>query len=242
LTNPNQIKLSPKQRFSIITFVVSQVLRTSKLTNQFNGFWNQTIGKAHRLMDFERGINKVHIEGGEVIDFKGKTLEEVQKEQERENTEMINFTNLERFYDITNRRIKDGIAVKKIHPSFKLITSDNPAYFDHNIYDPTGFIRMPLDEEHLLMILPYNQEDPYFDPKTIVRSNSNEEWAYADVHYNNIFQIENSERYLIGKRLNIENALFFFKNLDEKDFFEKTKALSEKAQAMLAMAEKIFKP
>lgn len=242
LTNPNQIKLSTNQRFAIITFVISQVLRTSKSASEFNKFWNHTLEKVHRMIDFEKGIDKVHLEGGGVIDFKDKTLEQVMKEEERKNIEIINLTNLERFYDITYRRMKDGIAVKKIHPSFKLITSDNPAYFDHNIYDPTGFIRMPIDEDHLLMILPHNQQDPYFDPKMIVRSELDEEWSYMDVHYNNIFQIENSERYLIGKKQSIENALHFFKNFDSNDFFEKTKALSKKTQAMLALVEKIFKP
>jgi hypothetical protein len=242
LTNSKQINLSTKQRFSIISFVVSQVLRTSKFASEFNKFWNQTLEKAHRMMDFEKGIDKVHLDGGGVIDFKDKTLDQVKKEQERENIEMINLQNLERLYDITHRRMKDGIAVKKIHPTFKLVTSDNPAYFDHNIYDPSGFIRLPLDEDHLLMILPHNQQDPYFDPKMIVRSELDEEWSYMDVHYNNIFQIENSERYLIGKKQNVENALSFFKNLDANDFLERTKAVSEKAQAMLALVEKIFKP
>lgn len=242
LTNTKQVSLSAKQRFAIISFVISQVLRTSKLANQLNYFWNQILEKSHKMMDFEKGIDKIHFEGGGIMDFKDKTLDQVKREQEKENIETINLGNLERFYDLTYRRLKDGIAVKKIHPSFNLITSDNPAYFDHNIYDPTGFIRLPLDESHLLMILPHNPQEPYFDPKMIVRSELDKEWSYIDVHYNNIYQIENSERYIIGKKQNIESALLFFKNLDPNDFYEKTKALNEKAQAMLALVEKIVKP
>jgi hypothetical protein len=137
--------------------------------------------------------------------------------------------------------INDGIVVKKIHPSFKLITSDNPVYFEQNIYDPTEFIRMPLDENHLLIIVPHNPEDPYFDPNIIMRSKLDEEWSYMDANYNNIFQIENSERYIIGTKKNIEDSLLFLKNLEPNDFFEKTKAVSEKAQSMLELVEKILK-
>ena len=62
-----------------------------------------------------------------------------------------------------------------------------------------------------------------------------------DVHYNNIFQIENAERYIIGEKSNIENALIFFENLDANDFAEKTKLLSQKTQSMLSIVEKILK-
>lgn len=240
LTDPRQIKLTNKQRFSIITFVISQVLRTSKFATGFNKFWSESLAKGYRMMDFDKGIDKINFEGGGVIDFKGKTFEQVKKEEEQKNIEMINIGNLKRFYEISLMRLKDGIAVKKIHPTTKLITSDNPAYFDHNIYDPTGFIRLPLDENHLLMILPYSKEQ-YFKPKGIVRSFLNEEWSYMDVHYNNIFQIENSERYIIGKRASIEESIKFFENLDPNDFAEKCKKVSEKAQEMLLLAEKLFK-
>lgn len=239
LVNTTETKLSDRQKFAIIRFIVSQHLRTSKLTNVFNKFWNTTLEKGFRLMDFEKGNTKIHFEGGGTIDFKDKTLEEVKKEQEQQNKEYINISNLDRIYELTKRRLKDGIAVKKIDTSFKLITSDNPVNFGKFIYDPNTFIRMPLNESHLLMIVPFNEEN-YFDPKTISRDILGEEETWMEGCFNNIFQIENSERYIIGSKNNLEDALSFFNNLNEDEFVEKCKAISEKAQRQLAIVEKIF--
>jgi Protein of unknown function (DUF4238) len=238
LTDPKKFKLSTKQRISIIIFVISQALRTSKLANNLTQFWNQNLETAYRMQDLEKGITQLHLEGGKIIDFKDKSLEQIKKEEEKELTDYINITNLKRLYEIASRRLKDGIAVKKIHPSFKLITSDNPAYFEKFIYDPNEFIRLPLDEDHLLMIIPHNKDEEYFDPQIISRSNLDEEWSYMDAHYNNIFQIQNCERYIIGRKENIENALLFFKTFNEDDFRIKTATLSKKTQDMYEFVKK----
>lgn len=239
LVNTKETKLSDRQKFTIIKFIVSQHLRTSKLTNNFNKFWNTTLEKGFRLMDFEKGKTKIHFEGGGTIDFKDKTLEQVKKEQEQQNKEYINISNLDRIYELTKRRLKDGIAVKRMESSFKLITSDNPVNFGKFIYDPTTFIRMPLNESHLLMVVPFNDEN-YFDPKTISRDIVGEEESWMEACYNNIFQIENAERYIIGSKKNLEDALSFFNNLNEDEFLEKCKAISKKAKRQLAIVEKIF--
>ena len=239
LINSTETKLSERLKFAIIRFIISQHLRTSKLTNNFNKFWNTNLEKGFHLMDFEKGNTKIHFEGGGAIDFKDKTLEQVKKEQEQQNKEYINISNLDRIFELTKRRLKDGIAIKKMNSSFKLITSDNPVNFGKFIYDPNTFIRMPLNESHLLMIVPFNEEN-YFDPKTISREILGEEETWMEGSSNNIFQIENSERYIIGSKSNLEDALSFFNNLNEDEFIEKCKVISEKAQTQLAIAEKIF--
>lgn len=241
LIDKNRNQLSSKQRFSIITFVVSQVLRTSKLANTFTEFWNQNLAKGYSLMNFEKGIDKIHLEGGGIIDFKGKTLDQVKKEQQQENIEIINIENLKRLCDISLRRMNDGIAIKKMHSSYKLITSDNPAYFDHNIYDPNGFARLPLDEDHLLILLPFKKDEKYYEAKEIVRSYGREDESYVEANYNNMYQIHNSERFIIGKKSNIESALDFQKSLNADEFVAKCEELSKKAQNMLAIAEMLFK-
>jgi Protein of unknown function (DUF4238) len=241
LIDPYKTALSNKQRFEIIMFVVAQALRTSKLSTTFTKFWNETLAKGYSFMDIEKGIDKLHLEDGGIISFKDKTLKEVQKEQEQTNREYINIKNLEFLFDIGMRRQNDGIAVKRMHPDFKLISSDNPAYFDHNIFDPDGFVRLPLDEDYLLMLLPYKKDDQYYDPKQIVKSMDSEDEAFMDAHYNNLYQIQNSERYIIGKKENLEKALHFHNNLDEDVFVEKIKAISENAKNDLATLEKILK-
>jgi hypothetical protein len=238
LTARNQTKLSTKQRFAIITFVISLSLRTSKAGNNYNNFWNSTLDKVYGMLDVEKGIDKIQIGAGRYIDFKNNTLDQIKKEHSKENIELFNLLNFQTFYEISSRRLKDGILVEKIHPSYKLISSDNPAYFDHNIYDPTGFIKLPLDETYLLLIIPYTQEE-YFDPKNISKRNLDEEWSYMEANYNNIFQIENSEKYLIGSSTNIKDALAFFTNLDSNDFYERCKALRIKTEKMLEIVEKI---
>lgn len=238
LTAQDQTKLSIRQRFAIITFVISLSLRTSKVGNNYNKFWNNTLDKVYGMLDFEKDIDKIQIGGGKDIDFKNNTLDQIKKEHAKENTKLFNIINFQTFYEISSMRLKDGILVEKVHPSYKLISSDNPAYFDHNIYDLTGFIKLPLDENHLLIIIPYTQEE-YFDSKNIYKRNLDEEWSYMEVNYNNIFQIENSEKYLIGNSKNIKEALNFFTNLDSNNFYERCKALRIKTEKKLEIVEKI---
>jgi len=237
LINTKETKLSERQKFTIIRFIVTQHLRTSKFTNNFNNFWNTIIEKGFSMLDFERGNTKIHFEKGRTIDFEDKTLEEIKKEQEQQNREYINISNLDRIYELTKRRLKDGIAINKMNPSVKLITSDNPVNFGKFIYDPNSFIRMPLDESHLLMIIPFTKEN-YFDPKKISRGILSEEETWIHGNFNNIFQIENSERYVIGREKNLEDALFFFDNLNMDEFVDKCKLIKEKSQKQLLMMEK----
>ena len=239
LIKNKEMKLSQRLRVSLIRFVVSQFFRTSKFTNNFNKFWNNMLENGYSQLNFKRGIHKINFEGGESIDFKDKTLEQVKKEQAQQNKEYINLTNLDRIYYLTQRRLKDKIMVQKMHSSVKLITSDNPVEFGKFVYDPTVFIRMPLNENHFLTLIPSDKSTPS-DSKIVTYGDASEEESWMLGHFNNVFQIENAERYIIGKQKNLEDALTFYRFLNIDDFENRCKEIGEKQRKKLDFLEKFF--
>lgn len=75
LSQSKEIKINNTLRFKIISFIMCQYFRTSKLTSAFNNLWNRTLEHSFQLMDYAKE-KKVYFEGGGSIDFTGKSLEE----------------------------------------------------------------------------------------------------------------------------------------------------------------------
>ncbi|HEY4196089.1 MAG TPA: DUF4238 domain-containing protein [Mucilaginibacter sp.] len=242
LSNPKAIKISDNMRFKIMSFIICQHFRTAKLTNTFNEFWNRTLAHGHALIKPDAAEKKIYFgdddAGNSFIDFENKTLEEVQKESDEDNREQINLKNYQWFRELTLRRINDGIVVYKIHPKHKLITSDNPVVAGQHIFDPTIFIKLPIDTHHIAAIVPFT-EQAWFDNNTINRDYLDEERSYFESTTNNMVQIEQCQQFVLGHRETIENTLKTFKDLDKQKFEQEGKAYVKKLNDKLAVLSAI---
>jgi hypothetical protein len=237
LANPRVIKISDDMRFKIMSFIICQHSRTAHFTNKFNGFWNRVLEQGHSMIDPEAVEKRIYLgeNNDEYIDFENKTLAEVQRESDEENREHINLRNYQMFRDLTLRRINDGIAVYKIHPKFKFITSDNPVVAGHLIFDPSIFIKVPIDSHHIVAIVPFHNE-VLFDNKTINRQILDEERSYFEYTTNNMVQMEQCENHVLGHKDALEKAIKQSHELDPEQFeneaLEYTKKLTDQLQLL----------
>lgn len=226
LIDETQLKLSSSQRLSIIHFVISQILRTPKLTNNFNSFSSNILTRGYEMLKSDRGISGIQV-GKKIIDYKDKTLADVMKEYHTFNKEHINLSNFFQSIQILKTRVNDIVAVNKVHQSHYLITSDNPVYFYGNPSDINTEIKMPISHEYTLSILPKSHY-PEIDNTKILRHNIDVEYSYLQSIENNLFQLDNAERFIIGKKENIQDALEVQKNFDEREFENRAKKFYKK--------------
>ena len=86
--------ISDNLRFKIISFVICQYLRTSKLTKAFNNGWAQMLTNGYNLMQYHNSPEKkIFFDGGGHVDFTDKSLDEVVTSANQENREYINKAN-----------------------------------------------------------------------------------------------------------------------------------------------------
>lgn len=213
LINPSITKIDKKTRFRIISFCVSQFFRTPKLSTSFNEFWTRLVNMSFDLTKSNPKINKVDF-GHKVIDTSTTNREDFIKEETRLNKEMVNKEAVKRIADFTIRRLSDGISVKRIHPNHKLITSDNPVFPSEHIYNPDSFIRVPIDEDHLLMLIPMNE----YINEDISRLTYDEEWSFIETTINNIQQLDAAERFILGSESGLQDFIKQYETFDEVNF------------------------
>jgi hypothetical protein len=224
-----------------MSFIICQHFRTARLTNSFNEFWNRSLAHGHALIKPEAVEKRIYFgdEKGEdnFIDFKDKSLEDVQRESDEDNRERINLKNYNWFRELTLRRINDGIAVYKIHPKHKLITSDNPVVAGQHIFDPHIFINLPINSHLMVSIIPF-AESTLFDNKTVYRENLDEEQSYFLSMTNNMVQIEQCEQFILGHREVLENTLKTFSDLDKHLFEQQAIAYKNRLNAEFEAIQK----
>jgi hypothetical protein len=237
LTDPSVKKIDKKMRSKILLYVFSQFTRTSKLTNSFNEFWNRLLERGHQMIDPNGKDQSLHFENGEKIDFTNKTLREVQKEAENDNREFINLQNFNRFYDLATRRSKDLFSVYKVHVDHALITSDNPVLSTNFMFDPKSHFHLPLDEKHLILLLPFQAD---IDNKEIHRTNLIHEMSYIQTITNNIQQIDNAERYIIGSKSAVLKAYDDMNNLNVEEFVNRSEKFARHLQDTRSALNKVI--
>ncbi|RZK38900.1 MAG: DUF4238 domain-containing protein [Pedobacter sp.] len=207
LTDAAISRLEPLQRIKALAFVYSQYTRTSKLGSALNNGWSRMLEHGHGMINPHSKDQKIYNEDGTVlIDFAGRTLEDVQKEAALENKEMSNRKNFDNFLELNKRRLKDIIAVYRFPKDIPLITSDNPVESSKFMFDPESQFEMALDPNHLLLLLPAISL-PGFDNREINRSEMFSNLAKLVALMYNCRQIDQAERYIIGKKTNLERAL-----------------------------------
>lgn len=238
LINPKHHNISDNFRFKIISYVISQYWRTSKLTNTYNKFWNSTMEHAYNLME-AYSPERVIQSGEGIISFENRTFEDYKAESDNNTRESINADSYRRFRDLTLRRINNGIAIYKTHPNHRLITSDNPVSSSANIYDPSSLIRLPLDRHHMLTLVPF-EDEVLFDNKTISRTNLGEKASYFQTTVLNHCQVGQSEKFVLGHREDIEFVMDQIENLDQQKFKEECGAYAKEVQDNLEFVKKIY--
>ena len=237
LVNNDPLKLSNTERRILIDFCLHQFFRTSKVTNNFNEFWTNVLERGHDMMKAGSPFQLIEIEGERIIDFTGKTLNEVTKEETQRNRERINIENFQHARRLSALRKNDYVSVDRLDEDYHFITSDNPCYMDGHPLNPETIIRMPINSKFMITIIPATHADP--DLPRFGRSPMPPAMSEITMIQNNIYQIEKSERTILGRQTDIIKSLRAMETFDVDTYIAKVVKITEAMQKTISVLEKI---
>lgn len=200
LTDKTKYTVTAKERYSIIGFVVSMFYRNIFWHTSFNNFLDQMLAHAYELAKLH-GKDSFFFEDEE-ISIAGKTLEELQKDNKKQDRPLIALVTAQKIFQLIRLRlINDVITIVKARPGFEFLTSDNPvtikpADIKHRLvpFDPSNTLSIPIDKNHLLQLRPWAKE---LDWNMLGRLNDGP-FPGLLTSMNNHFQNNQCERFLLG--------------------------------------------
>ena len=210
LIDPDKKTLTDEERELIISTVITMFYRTTKWINLHNEFSNRVLEQAY-FMCQQTGKDYFMFEK-QKISVAGKTLEQLQKENKYENRPAQILTQLQVALRLIKlRTIRDGIYVSKlVDENCEFITSDNPVVYS-NInsghaapFDPTNILKLPLDNKHMLFLMPYSDKET---KHLILRHNVSGTTCFTEKLTSNYEQFRNSERFLLGSNSSLKGYL-----------------------------------
>ncbi len=210
LIDPDKKTLTDEERELIISTVITMFYRTTKWINLHNEFSNRVLEQAY-FMCQQTGKDYFMFEK-QKISVAGKTLEQLQKENKYENRPAQILTQLQVALRLIKlRTIRDGIYVSKlVDENCEFITSDNPVVYS-NInsghaapFDPTNILKLPLDNKHMLFLMPYSDKET---KHLILRHNVSGTTCFTEKLTSNYEQFRNSERFLLGSDSSLKGYL-----------------------------------
>ena len=210
LIDPNKKTLTDEERELIISTVVTMFYRTTKWVNLHNEFFKRVLEQAY-FMCQQTGKDYFMFEK-QKISIAGKTLEQLQKENKYESRPAQVLTQLQVALRLIKfRTIRDGIYVSKlVDENCEFITSDNPVVYS-NInsghvapFDPTNVLKLPLDNKHMLFLMPYSDKET---KHLLLRHNVSGTMCFTEKLTSNYEQFRNSERFLLGSDSSLKGYL-----------------------------------
>ena len=210
LTDPTKDILTEVEHKLVISTVVTMLYRTKKWITDFNSFFDRVLQAAY--LSCIQSKKDFFTYENEKISIVGKTLEELQNEYRINNKQLQVLTMLETALKLIDLRLaNDGIMVSKLEKgSDGFITSDNPVSISNNYsqhiapFDPTNVLKIPLDNDHLLHLMPFANDS---NKRIIIRNNLNGILSYTQNLTSNYEQFQNSERFLVGNNSSLKNFL-----------------------------------
>lgn len=238
LTDPKKNFITTEERRLIITTIITMLYRTTKWITEHNKVWNMALESIYNLCK-QTEHNYFQFEGDR-ISIEGKSLQQIQDEFADKSRENQVKTQLEVAFSLIDVRLNDGIFVTKLSGSdCNFITSDNPVVLSNingkNImpFDKDNTITLPIDEKHNLMIMPSREQS---EKNLIVRHTMNERWSNFNVMGANANQMENSEKFILGREAGIKDYILMRKETErpmteiEKKETNTLKGLLDKVQ------------
>lgn len=209
LTNPERKNITESERELIISTVVTMFYRTTKWITQHNSFFNKVLENAY-LLAKRNGFDYFLFEK-EKVSIANKTLEQLQKEYKFESRPTQVIAQLETALSLIKWRIeKDSIMVIKILDDQEFITSDNPVVYAGRHgkslapFDAENILKLALDPKHLLLLIPYGNEENKLHITRTEKSGSSSVTAKLTHNYS---QFLNSERFLLGTETGLKSYL-----------------------------------
>lgn len=226
LSDDRIIEISEEMHHKIIMTMITMMYRTTKWIHEHNELVDRVL---ERLFDLCKQTNKDYFvyDDDKRYSIKGKTLAEVQKEVKAAKKELNVLTQLEVALKLINIRKFDGIVVDKLSGDNQLFTSDNPVTLTNlepghiAPFDPENMIRLPLDSNHIITIMPHSLSD---GSHRITRTAHGDTISKAKMIDNNSSQLGNCYKYIYGLKKSLVDYI------DKKKDYEKPVAAEDVQQ------------
>ncbi|GJM29157.1 MAG: hypothetical protein DHS20C17_17920 [Cyclobacteriaceae bacterium] len=241
LTDPERRTITASEKELIISTVITMFYRTSKWISSFNEFMHRVISDAFRLA--QSTGNDAFFFGKEKISIAGKSEEEIIKEFMLENRPTQVLIQLEAALKLIEiRRTRDGINIIKLDDGeSEFITSDNPvSYYRLGVneimpFDPENILSLPLDNKHLLMLMPHNDSE---STNFVIRSNYTGGMCVHQKLVSNYTQWENAERFILGTNTGLRSYLSTKEETERPMTEEELKRLEPRKKAFEEVVKK----
>lgn len=225
LVNREVEKLSRLEKGSLIKFVLHQSFRTSRFINNYNHVFSDYIKKMIKD-SHSHNLPKITFSNGDEINFEGRTVDEVIKEEARNNQEKINIFHYYKALQLASFREDDYIFVHTVSEQDFLVTSDNPVHFFGDPYNTTTSIIMPLNSKQVLNVISKSKY-PEGASNKIYRSQLSKRFSTMMANFNNTHHVTNCEKQAIGTRQHLEIATQFASSLTIDDIERMTTELED---------------
>ena len=206
LSDDTRETITAEERYSIVSFVVSMFYRNNSWGNLHNRMIDEVFEKAYYLSK-ANAKDSFFFEDLE-ISIAGKTLEELQKENRKQDRPMIAMVTAQKIFELSRLRVlNDFISVVNADPGYEFITSDNPVTFkSKNIkqrpipFDPTNSLWMPIDKGHMLQVNPWADQ---LDWNMLGRM-KDRPFPGLISSMSNSFQFHQSGKFLLGTEISLK--------------------------------------
>lgn len=220
LTDDSKETLTPGQRHTIISFVVSMFYRNATWGNSYNKLMDETYAKVFALAE-QSGQQSFFMDEKE-ISIAGKTLEEFQKENKKHDRPMVALVQAQKIFELVRiREINDIVTIVKLEDTaLEFVTGDNPVTLQDSHqqrplpFDPANTLSIPIDSKHLLQLRPWAHEHQ-LETDTIWRMDAHSIIAQATSMINKNFQAKQSTRFVMGSKVGLQSFI------QTKDRFKK---------------------
>jgi len=222
LVNPTVSRLTKREKYQLIKFIVSLKLRGLTYHNALNKLTEGMVDFAFEVFDRSNDPdkrNEVFDEKGELLfNFEGKTKGEAIAEHYHFNRQLVNIKTINHIRKVTTLLLDHAILISRTKDDFGYISSDNPVYLDgHGLYDHTSTWSLPINRYNLLKLLPRSKWET--DNHTeILRHDS-----IGPTLLHNLHQIEGRFNWVFGYLNDLEIA----RKVDVNDEQSKKNALAE---------------
>lgn len=220
LNNSKIIRITNTDRELVISTIITLLFRNPFILDRFNEFWSDTIDRLFGLAE-NASSRSFHIDD-KTINIDDTSKDEFVKSNNDQNKQIFNITHIRLALRLIEIRINDCISVTEIEDDHEYISSDNPVTISNqqsrigSIFDPTNYLRLPINKKKCLVIYPNGTQD--FDPKDIYRRKVKSAAAQLDTIYVNKLQHFYANKLLIGSYKSFRTLDNLINKTDEEIF------------------------
>jgi hypothetical protein len=201
ILNKSKIKrIKNRDRELVISTIITLLFRNPFILDRFNEFWSETID---RLFDLaETTTSRSFQMENQTINIDNTPKTEFVKSNTDQNKNIFNITHIRLALRLMEIRANDCISVTEIEDDHEYISSDNPVTISNqnsmigSLFDPTNFLRLPLNTKKCLVLYPFGTKD--YDPNEIYRRKVKSNAALLDTIYVNKLQHFYANQILLG--------------------------------------------